>query len=288
MKFCVPFAFNPAEQWPALARAAEDAGFEAVILSDHLFYPERLATPYPYTDDGVPLWEPSTPWPDPLVAVGALGAVTQRIRFLTAVYLLPLRHPVMAAKQIASAAVFSGGRLTLGVGCGWMRQEFDVVGQPFERRGARMMESLEVLEKLWRGGAVEHHGEFHDFEPLEISPVPASPIPIWGGGTSEIALRRAATRMAGWVSQIQTTAEMNEFVPKLRAWRADSPLADEPFEICAAVMDAYKPESYAALEEIGVTQLTTVPWRLYGVTDDDVQKKCDALRRFGDEVIARQ
>jgi alkanesulfonate monooxygenase SsuD/methylene tetrahydromethanopterin reductase-like flavin-dependent oxidoreductase (luciferase family) len=169
-----------------------------------------------------------------------------------------------------------------------MRQEFEVVGQPFERRGARMLEGLEVLEKLWRGGVVEHHGEFYDFEPLEISPVPDRPIPIWGGGTSDIALRRAATRMAGWTSQIQTTAEINELVPKMQAYRADSPLAGQPFDVCAAVTDAYTSDHYAKLAELGITHLITVPWLLYGVTDDDLQKKCDALRRFGDAVIAQQ
>jgi alkanesulfonate monooxygenase SsuD/methylene tetrahydromethanopterin reductase-like flavin-dependent oxidoreductase (luciferase family) len=169
-----------------------------------------------------------------------------------------------------------------------MRQEFEVVGQPFDRRGARTEEAIAVLRKLWAGGMVEHHGEFYDFEPIQISPVPTQRVPIWGGGTTDLALRRSATQLDGWASQIQTTAELHEFVSKIQAYRRDSPLASEPFEICAAVQDAFTLESYAALGDLGVTELITVPWLLYGVTDDDLHKKCDALRRFGDEVISRQ
>jgi probable F420-dependent oxidoreductase len=288
MKFCLPLAFVSTDQWAPLARTAEAAGFEALILSDHLFYPNQLQTPYPYTPDGRPLWEPSTAWPDPLIAIGALSGVTEKLRFITAVYLLPLRHPVAAAKAIATAAVFARDRLTLGIGAGWMREEFEVVGSPFERRGARLEESLEVIKKLWAGGAVEHHGEFYDFDALEISPVPAERVPVWGGGTSDLALRRAGSRFDGWTSQIQTTAELHEFVPRLQAARRDSPLAEEPFDICAAVSDAFALEHYEGLGELGVTHMITVPWLLYGVREDDLKKRCDALKRFGDDVIALQ
>ncbi len=286
VRFAIALAFNPARQWIPLAQAAEQAGFESVVVSDHLIYPGELRSPYPYTDDGRPRWERATAWPDPLIAVGALAGATARLRFITSIYVLTLRHPVVAAKQVATASVFSGGRLTLGVGAGWMREEFALLGQPFAGRGRRLEEAVEVMRKLWAGGMIEHHGEFYDFAPLEMSPVPDEPVPIWGGGTSDAALRRAATRFDGWASEIQTRAEIREITAKLRAWRQDSLLAGEPFGICAAVKDAYTPEHYAEMAELGVSQLITVPWLFYGTTGDDLEAKLDGIRRFGDEVIA--
>jgi alkanesulfonate monooxygenase SsuD/methylene tetrahydromethanopterin reductase-like flavin-dependent oxidoreductase (luciferase family) len=166
-----------------------------------------------------------------------------------------------------------------------MREEFDLLGVPFEARGRRLEECVSVLRKLWKGGLVEHHGEFYDFDPLQMSPTPRAPIPIWGGGTSDRALRRAATLLDGWASEIQTRAEIREISAKLRAWRRDSDRANEPFGICAAVQDAFTPDHYREMSDLGVTQLITVPWLLYGVTDDALDKKCDAIRRFGDEFI---
>jgi len=108
VRFAIALAFNPARQWIPLARAAERAGFEAMVVSDHLVYPGELRSAYPYTEDGKPRWQEETAWPDPLIAVGALAGATERLRFITSIYILPLRHPVVAAKQVATASVFSG------------------------------------------------------------------------------------------------------------------------------------------------------------------------------------
>ncbi len=285
MKFCIALAYNDPLELPELARAAEGAGFEAVILSDHLVYPAVLRTPYPYTQDGRPRWEPSTPWPDPFVAIGALSAVTERLRFVTGIYVLPLRHPVLAAKAIGTAAVMSRNRVVLGVGAGWMREEFELVEQPFEGRGRRMEEAIEILRKLWRGGAVAHEGRYHRFEAAEMSPVPDRPVPIWGGGLSEPALRRAACLCDGWLSEIQTLDQMPELTATLLALRRDSPRRDIPFSICAAVADAVTPDAYRRLGDLGVTHLITVPWLFYG-RPRSLGDKRDGIRRFGDEVLA--
>ena len=112
MEFALALAFNPASQWIPLARAAEQAGFGSVVVSDHLVYPGELKSAYPYTDDGQPRWERSTAWPDPLIAIGAMAGATERLRFVTSIYILTLRHPVVAAKQAATAAarIFSMSR----------------------------------------------------------------------------------------------------------------------------------------------------------------------------------
>jgi probable F420-dependent oxidoreductase len=287
MKWCMPLAFNAESQWTALAKTAEEAGFNAVVISDHLIYPEILETPYPYTRNGNPRWQPETAWPDPLIALTALASATTRLRFITSVYLLPLRHPVAAAKQIATAEIFSKSRLTLGVGVGWMREEFDLLGIPFADRGRRMVEALEIMQRLWKGGFVDHRGEFYDIPSLQINPTPNAPIPIWGGGTSEVALKRAATLFDGWLSEVQNTHELPGFIETLARFRADSQRAGEPFAINASVRDAITLEQFRSLRDLGVTHLNVVPWLLQGMTEDDVSKKCDGIRRFGDQIISK-
>jgi probable F420-dependent oxidoreductase len=287
LQFFIAVAYQDPTHLVELARVAEEAGFGGIVVSDHLLYPETLRTPYPYTADGRPRWGPDTPWPDPFVAVGAMAAVTSRLRFLTSIFVLPLRHPVLAAKTIATAAVMSGGRLTVGVGAGWMREEFDAVGSPFAARGRRLVEAVDAMRTLWAGGFVSHHGEHFDFGPVRMSPTPARPIPIYGGGVSDVALERAARLWDGWASEIQSTAEVRDIVARLRAHRAAGPRAEEPLGVCAAVRDAVDLDGYARMAAIGVTELITVPWLFHGGDDQPLHAKCDGIRRFGETVIAR-
>ena len=124
MKFVTSLAFSDPTQLCDLARAADEAGWDGLVVSDHVVHPEKIATPYPYTKDGAPRWQAPAPWPDPWVAIGAMAAVTRRVRFLTGIYVLPMRNPFNVAKAVGTAAVLSGDRVTLGVGVGWMREEF--------------------------------------------------------------------------------------------------------------------------------------------------------------------
>ncbi len=287
MKFAVVLAYNDPTHYIELARAAEAAGFDSMAVSDHVVHPEKLASTYPYTDNGLPRWVPFTPWPDPWVAIGAMSAVTKRLRFIVNVVVLPMRSPFLVAKTVGTAAVMTDNRVTLGVGVGWMREEFELLEQPFRGRGQRMDEMIEVMRKLWTGGMVEHHGKFFRFDRLEMSPVPSEPIPIYVGGVSEPALRRAARIGDGWASELHSTREMSRFVARLRSYREDSPRAGQPLEICAAIDDAYKLDHYRRLEETGVTHLLTVPWMFYRGVSDSLETRCEAIRRFGDDVIAR-
>ena len=111
MRFAIALAFNSADQWVPLARAADGAGFDSVVVSDHLVYPGDLKSAYPYTDTGEPRWDSQTAWPDPMIAIGAMAGATERLRFITAIYIVTLRHPVVAAKQVATADAFSDGRV---------------------------------------------------------------------------------------------------------------------------------------------------------------------------------
>jgi probable F420-dependent oxidoreductase len=285
LKFIVSFAFSPPEHLTELARVADACGYEAVALSDHVVHPEKIVAPYPYTDDGAPRWPPFTSWPDPWVTVGVLSAVTERLRFLSSIYVLPMRNPFAVAKAVGTAAVFSGGRVTLGVGAGWMRDEFELLEQPFEQRGRRMDEMLELMTKLWKGGMVEHSGEFYSCPRLEMSPVPPEPIPVWVGGLSAAALRRAATRADGWISDLHTTGELRPIVARLHALRRDSGRAGQPLAVAAACRDAFDVDGYRRLGDLGVTHLMTMPWVFHGASQEDLSAKCDGLKRFADEVM---
>lgn len=286
MKFCQSLMFAPATDWVELTRCAEAVGFDMVALSDHLFYPERLESIYPYSDDGRPAFAPDQPWPDVWVVTGALAAVTERIRFTTNVYVLPARNPFVVAKAVGTAAFVSGGRVQLGVGAGWMREEFEALEQPFARRGVRMEEQIEVLRTLWGGGMVEHHGEFYDFDRLEMAPAPGHPVPILVGGHSERALRRAARIGDGWVGVMYGLDELRVYVERLQGYRREYGTADRPFEIQAAVVDRLPtPDVCAELDRMGVTTLITSAWMIAGLTFASLEENTAALERFAADYI---
>jgi probable F420-dependent oxidoreductase len=286
MKFCCSLAFNDPSHFVELAKTAEHCGWDALMLSDHVVHPEKIRSIYPYTKDGAPRWEAPAPWPDPWVAIGAMAAVTSRIRFMTAVYVLPLRNPFVVAKAVGTAAQMSGNRVTLGIGAGWMEEEFELLEQSFSRRGARMDEMLEVMRKLWAGGMAEHHGEFYDFERLQMSPAVSERIPIYSGGLSKPALRRVGRLADGWISDLHTTAELREIVASLREERARHGREKEPLEVVAACTDAVDLDGYRRLEELGVTHLQTMPWVFYGLDGSSLEAKQEGLRRFADDVIS--
>jgi probable F420-dependent oxidoreductase len=289
MQFGLSIAFSRTEDYAPLAIAAEANGFGAVTLPDHLVYPQTLSVPYPYTADGVPRFTDEDPFPDPWLAAMAMAAVTRRLWFYTSVYVLPARNPVHVAKILATAAQFTGDRVALGVGMGWMPEEFAVGGQEFAARGRRADEMLLVLNKLWSAeGWVEHHGEFYDFAPLKMRPVPAKPIPVYVGGFSRPAMRRAA-RHDGWIADLHSLKELEALIAEVRGYRAAAGRAAESFEILAfGCTDAWNATGYRAMRDMGVTVVSTMPWLYYGIDPKaPVERKIDGLKRFADEVIGK-
>ena len=285
MKFSIALAFEDPIEYLEIAKAADEAGFGGVILSDHLFYPAKLESQYPYRKSGVPRWDPETPFPDPWLAAVALAGVTTRLRFITSVYVVTLRHPILAAKEIASAALYTNDRIVFGFGAGWMREEFDAVGEPFEARGRRMEEQIEIMQKLWSGKSVSHEGEHYQFDELLMSPVPRRPVPVWGGGRAPVSMRRAAQQTDGWLTEMERTDEIAPKIERLREMRADSPRHDQPFSVCAAITDAFDLDGYRRAADVGVTDCITQPWFFYP-PNENIQQKVDGIRRFGDEIIA--
>jgi probable F420-dependent oxidoreductase len=286
MKFVLASAYSDPLDYLALARGAEANGFEAIAVSDHVVHPESPRTPYPYTADGARRWPAFTPWPDPWVAIGAMAAVTTRLRFFTNVYVLPLRDPFSVAKAVGTAAVLSSNRVALGVGVGWSRDEFELLGRDFATRGRRTDEMVELLRKLWTGKMIEHRGEFFACDALEMSPAPTQPVPLYFGGVSDAAIRRAARLGDGWISDIHKTEELRALVARVRAVRDALGRGALPFAVIAAANDAFDADGYRRLEDAGVTHLLTMPWFFYGGATT-LAAKLDALARFRDDVIAK-
>lgn len=285
MKVSVATAYLPPEELAPIARAADAAGYHAMALADHVVNLETLTTPYPYTDDGNRRWEAFTPWVDPWVAIGALAAVTEQLRFFTNIFVLPMRDPFTVAKAVATASALSGGRVALGVGMGWCEEEFDLLGEPFRKRGARADEMLELLAELWTGEWVEHHGEFYDVPRMEMTPAPPGPVPIYVGGMSEIALKRAA-RHDGWISDLISTDQAADFRVRIDAHREALGRTGD-FSMIVSLNDAITVDQFRRATEVGVTDLLTMPWAYYGGFDLPLQGKIDGLHRFADDILAR-
>ena len=285
MRFCQILTFTPAEHLVPLARHAEQVGFDAVAFSDHIVYPVGFTSAYPYSADGMPAYTADSPWLDPLVAVAACAAATRRLRFYTNVYVLGYRHPVAAAKQISSTSFLAGGRLSLGVGAGWMEEEFAVLAEPFARRGARMEEQIEILRALWSGRPVDHHGEFYEFAPVQMSPAPAAPIPILIGGHTDRAIRRAAAIGDGWLGLDYPVDELFGILDRLRDLRDDAGRSGSAFEIATGVRAKPEVELCVELEARGVDTILTSAFG-FGRTDPgDLDASKAAMSRYAQRFI---
>jgi len=186
----------------SMAAELEAAGFESLWVSDHIVLPAAIESSYPFADDGRATWPTDTPYFDALIALALIAQATERATIGTAVLVLPLRHPVVFAKQAASIDVASGGRLRLGVGAGWLEEEFDALNVPFERRGRRLEEWISLCRACWTGAPASSRSELYNLPPGVLClPVPAHDVPVLIGGHSPVALRRAGRIGDGWLAQ---------------------------------------------------------------------------------------
>lgn len=240
-----------------LSVAADRLGFDGLWLGEHLFHPAEYASAHPGSHavqhHTGPIVVPDTELTDPWVVFGAIAAATTHLKLATGIYLVPLRHPLQTARTTTTAAELSGERILLGVGAGWLREEFDAMGIPFGERMPRTVESLEVLRKAWAGGTFDHHGTHFDFAPLQVTPRPVR-VPIIMGGNGPKALARAARLGDGWYSSGTPTLEAAvELREALLRERAEAGL-DEPFRIVFRVehLDQAQIDVYA---EAGIDDL---------------------------------
>jgi probable F420-dependent oxidoreductase len=278
MKVYVSVAFLNTGEVVEIAKAADELGYDGLGIPDHVINLETLKTPYPYTKDGKRRWEAFTDWPDPWVLIGALATVTTRLRFVTTVYLPAMRDPYSAAKSIGTAALLARGRLELGIGVGWCEEEFTLMGQRFDRRGKRTDEMLVLMKELWKPGWTEFDGEFYQTPRLEMEPTPPH-IPIYVGGLSDIALRRAA-RHDGWIGDLISTDQAIERVDKVREMRAQKGLTMDDFVVITPLTDAFTPQHYDRARAGGIDGIITMPWMFYSGPQASLDEKIDGMRKF--------
>ena len=286
VRFTLALAMCPPERILPLARLAEQAGWDAVAVPDSVFYPESTTADYPFSADGERFWPDDAPFVDPLVAMPAVAAATDRISVVTNVLKTPLREPLLVAKSIGSIAAMFPGRVEMGVGLSWMPEEFAWLGQEMRTRGKRLDEQIEIVRTLMGGGWVEHHGDHYDFDRLRMEPAPTAPVPIHVGGHSDAGLARAARLGDGWIGAQAGRDDLAELIGRLHGALDDAGRDYEGFQVQATPMVAATPEAMIDLEQLGLTGIITVPWYFQGGGDpNDPAFQDDSLAWFAETVI---
>lgn len=289
MQFTFAETFCDPSQFAKLAPAAENAGFDCFSVPESIVYPKHSDAKYPYTASGDRSFV-NQPMIDPFVLATHMAALTTKIEFMTFVVKLAVRNPILAAKSAASVAVISDNRFRFGVGLSPWPHDFALCGQPFEQRGKRMDEMLEIVRGLCRGGWFEYHGEFYDFDEISINPVPTAPMPILLGGHSDAALRRAALHCDGWVHAGGDKEELAPLLSRLQEIRTAEGVQERPFEIHVISMDAFSLDGVRRLEDQGVTGVFVGFRDVYDPSTAvmPVESKVDAMNYYAETVISKQ
>jgi probable F420-dependent oxidoreductase len=287
VRFTLMLGFSRYEDYPTIAQAAEAAGWTSVSMPDSLFFPRDTQSEYPYADtNAVRAYIEHSPFIEPLISITAMAAVTKTLRFYPGVLKVPVRQPLVLAKTLSSVAVISGERVALGAGLSPWREDFSYNGVDFDKRGKLMDECIAILRGVLSGEYFEFHSENYDFGPLKMSPVPKRPIPILIGGHAKPALARAARLGDGWIAANTDFATLERLVAELNRLRDEhGTRQNAEFEIHGMPVDAVTADDFKRLRDLGVTDACAVPWGLDPTAP--LERQIDAIRRFGDEVIAK-
>jgi probable F420-dependent oxidoreductase len=265
-----------------ICRRAEAAGFESVWGGEHVVLPDSIHSRYPYTEDGEIPAEPDTPIPDPLIWLAYVAAAAPTLRLGTCILIVPQRNPLVLAKELATLDLLSGGRVELGLGVGWLQEEFDALGVPWDRRGARNDEYIAAMRALWAGPHAEFHGEFVDFAPATCSPRPVNGnIPVVVGGDSEAALRRAVRIADGYFPGEGDFERLSALLPRLRSAAGQADRDPDSIEI-NAMFGAQMMDPAAGVEQmalLGVDRIMVPAFFFAGPGG------LDRLDEFGERVI---
>ena len=255
-------ALPPGQELRDYAIAAQEAGAEGVSIAEHLVVPATVGI-YPYTGEQAQI--PSgTQFPDPLTVIADLAARAGSLRFMTNMLIAPLFHPLVLARQAGTVAALTDGRFDLGIGVGWMREEFDATGVSFEERGARMNEIIELLPRLWAGGTVAHSGKCFRFGPVEV-PTPPCSVPIYVGGNSDVAIRRAVRAGDGWAGLGLLEEELKEIIVRLGTMSDEfRPPERKPLKIRTLLKGRANPVRLAAHARLGIDALIIQHWQVTG------------------------
>lgn len=285
MKFGLAFASSVGTDPDSaleICRVAEQAGFDSVWGGEHVIRPSQIASPYPYRSDGEMPGEDETPIPDPLIWLAYVAAAAPTLRLGTCILIVPQRNPVVLAKELATLDWLTGGRVELGLGVGWLEEEFQALGVPWARRGARNDEYVAAMKALWAGPHAEFHGEFVDFEPATCSPRPVNgDIPILIGGDTPAALRRAARLGDGYFPGTTKPDELSQLIEDLGREAAAQGRAPEEIRVHAIFSDFAEPEAGVdRMRNQGVSRVM-VPAFLFAGPGG-----LERLAEFGERVVA--
>ena len=289
MRFTYAEAMTDASFYAPLAQAAEAAGYTSMTVADSLIYPRESDTTYPYTDTGEREFLEDKEFLEPLVLVTHLAAVTSTLRFTPFVLKLPVRPPVLVAKQAASVAWLSGNRLGLGVGLSPWPEDFTAMGVPWARRGRRTDECIDILRGLMTGEFFSCDGEFFTLPAMKQTPAPTEPVPILVGGHSDAALRRAVLKGDGWMHAGGDAEELDRLLARLAEIRKAEGDTRADFEVHVISYDAYTPDGVRRLEDRGVTDCIVgfrVPY-IKGPDTEPLATKVEHLEGYAESVIAR-
>jgi probable F420-dependent oxidoreductase len=248
--------FEPMDQYLDLVQIMDGLGYEGAGLADHVAIPAQFDSVHPSGDNP---FTPESEFPDPLTLAPAMIAVTERLKVMSYVYVLSMRDPLLAAKQVGTLAALFPERFCLGIGAGWLTEEIASVGVDPSTRGRRMDEMLTVMHQAWDTGWVEHDGDLLQVGRTAMFPVPSPPPPVWVGGKSDAALRRAV-RQDGWLGMNYAMDEVEKLVVRLAQLREDAGDERDDFEVFVIPNAMPSPQLYADLAGMGVTSTMVMPW----------------------------
>ncbi|MDO3638695.1 TIGR03619 family F420-dependent LLM class oxidoreductase [Mycolicibacterium arseniciresistens] len=287
MRFTYAEAMTDPTFYIPLAKAADEAGYHAMTIPDSIAYPYESDSTYPYTPDGDRTFLDGKAFIESFALIGALSAVTTRLHFNIFVLKLPIRPPALVAKQAGSLAALFGNRLGLGVGTSPWKEDYEVMGVPYARRGKRMDECIDVIRGLTTGDYFEYHGEFYDIPKTKMTPAPSEPIPILIGGHAEAALKRAA-RNDGWMHGGGDPEELDALIKRIQQLREEEG-RDGPFQIHVISIDGFSADGVKRLEDKGVTDVIVgfrIPY-IKGPDTEPLDAKVRNLEWFAENVIAK-
>jgi probable F420-dependent oxidoreductase len=289
MRFTYAEAMTRSAYYAPLAQAAEAAGYTSMTVADSLIYLRDSDSTYPYTDTGDREFLQGKEFIETFILCAHLFAVTTTLRLTPFVLKLPVRPPVLVAKQASSLAVLSGNRLGLGVGLSPWPEDYLALGVPWEKRGARMDECMDILRGLTSGEFFGFKGEFFGFEPLQQCPAPTQKIPLLVGGHADAALRRAVLKGDGWMHAGGDAEELDRLLDRLAQIRREEGDTRDDFEVHVISFDAYTPEGVRRLEDKGVTDaIVGFRWPyILGEDTEPLETKIENLERYAETVIAK-
>jgi len=278
MKFAITLGMLHPAMFEPVAVEADRLGFESLWFPEHLIFPVDMAgSPFPGGEH--PPVPPETPLFDAFGMLSYLAGRTEQIRLGTNVYLLGLRHPFVAARAIQTLDIVSGGRAEVGLGAGWLRNEWSVTGLDPATRGRRLDEAIDVCKRLWTEETISHQGEFFSFDDVKFEPKPAQRPhpPLHVGGESDAALRRAARVADGWLGLHHSPDSVRDLITKLEGFRKEAGTEGRPFEIIAGGQVSSR-DDIARWEDAGVTRLFATPWTRS-------REAIDSLARYAELVL---